>query len=63
MVKNSLEIKIGNEAEESFKKLFTFVKKATKEELIIVITLFAGFGMTVMVISVSFESSLMLVVT
>jgi hypothetical protein len=32
MAKNSLEIKIGNEAEESFKKLFTFVKKATREE-------------------------------
>lgn len=32
MAKNSSEIKRGNEAEESFKKLFTFVKKATKEE-------------------------------
>lgn len=32
MGKNSLQVKIGNEAEESFKKLFTFVKKATKEE-------------------------------
>jgi hypothetical protein len=32
MAKNSSEIKRGDEAEESFKKLFTFVKRATKEE-------------------------------
>ena len=32
MAKNHSEIIRGNEAEGSFKKLFTFVKKATKEE-------------------------------
>ena len=32
MARNDLEIKKGNDAEESFKKLFTFVKRATKEQ-------------------------------
>lgn len=32
MAKNSREIKIGNQAEESFKKLFTCIRRATKEE-------------------------------